>query len=123
VGTDVHPTQTWVQGLPLQGMRRGSAIAAIKNNDNTFVHYQSDTGEIWQVVITGAAESATSSTPIKVGTGKALMGTKLTAVVLNTNFKGLEIHVFAQMEDLTIKDFIRTIDGGEWAEKIVPIGS
>jgi hypothetical protein len=118
--TKVHPTQTWVEGPTLPGMRNGSAIAAIKFNETTLIHYQSDDGTIWETIAQGLGENTTLSEPIAAGT--ALIGTKMSAVVLNTTEHGAEVRVFAQDTDMKIVEFIRTLTGDNWTKEIIPIG-
>jgi hypothetical protein len=108
-----------VKGVSSPGLRNGSAIGAIQVNQTRFVHYQDDAGMIWQVEAQNNAENTTLGTPIPVG--PALLGTKLTAVVLNTTYRGQEIHVIAQTPDHKITDHIRTLDGNSWATAPVPI--
>lgn len=74
---------------------------------------------IWQITAQNNAENTTLNAPISVG--DAYVGTKLSALVLNTDFSGQEIHVFAQMKDMTVTDYVRTLNGGTWATGKVPI--
>lgn len=118
--SDRHPIQTWTRGFTHEDIRSGSAVAAIKVNETSFIHFQTDEGKIWQIKAVGNAENATLSDPVFVG--EALIGTKLSAVVLSTSMNGSEIHVFAQTSEYQIVDYVRTLDGDSWAQQIVPIG-
>lgn len=92
------------------------------------MHIQAPDNTIVELIATGAAENSSWGDSYQVGNPdvRAISGTKISSVVLNTTQGGQEIHVLFQEEadaGRGVTDFVRTLVGGTWAQLTVPVGS
>lgn len=105
-----------------------TSVAAINYASTKNVLVQAPNNTVIELIATGAAENTNWQDFYQVANPdvKAMAGTKISSVVLNTTEGGQEIHVlFQEAADggRSISDFVRTLLGGTWAKFAVPMGT
>lgn len=121
--TPTHPVDQWVAGGTYGPIRPNSAISAIIYNGTNFVHFQATDSTVQELETKGLAENMTFGAPIPVGTEEGIPGTRIASVVLDTLVAGgQDVHVLFQTNSSDMVDFVRTLDGANWAEDFVPVG-
>ncbi|KAI9876995.1 MAG: hypothetical protein M1830_005080 [Pleopsidium flavum] len=110
-------------GLTYSTLYPNTGITAITTSESKLIHFQLSNNTVREVIATGTGETSRwAPYYLDINEEPALPGSRLGSVILNTAQGGQEIHVFYQTNGSDISEFVRTLDGGSWAVRAVPIG-